>query len=197
MPLADLLQAIEAEADEELARLERETAAEAEALVESARSEARALSAELTTAPEPAARRDAERTTALARLDAAGALREAREEAFASILDGVRAELAALRGSGRYPELLRALVAESRAALPAASVLRVDPRDAELARPLADGLRLEPVLETWGGVELGSDDGRIVRNTLDERLANAEPLLRLGFAGRLARSAEPPAEAAR
>ena len=197
MPLADLLQAIEAEADEELVRLERETATEAEELVESARSEARALSAELAAAPEPAARREAERATALARLDAAAGLREAREEAFASVLDGVRAELSTLRHSGRYPELLRALVAESRAALPAAAVLRVDPRDAELARPLAGGLRLESELETWGGVELGSDDGRIVRNTLEERLANAEPLLRLGFADRLARSAESPAEATR
>ena len=197
MPLADLLQAIGAEADEELVRLERETATEAEELVESARSEARALSAELAAAPEPAARREAERATALARLDAAAGLREAREEAFASVLDGVRAELSTLRHSGRYPELLRALVAESRAALPAAAVLRVDPRDAELARPLAGGLRLEPELETWGGVELGSDDGRIVRNTLEERLANAEPLLRLCFADRLARSAESPAEATR
>ena len=91
MPLADLLQAIEAEADEELVRLERETATEAEELVESARSEARALSAELAAAPEPAARREAKRATALARLDAAAGLREAREEAFASVLDGVRA----------------------------------------------------------------------------------------------------------
>ena len=197
MPLADLLQAIEAEADEELARLERDMATEAEELVESARSEARALSAELAAAPEPAARREAERATALARLDAAAGLREAREEAFASVLDGVCAELSTLRHSGRYPELLRALAAESRAALPSAAVLRVDPRDAELARPLAGGLRLEPELETWGGVELGSDDGRIVRNTLEERLANAEPLLRLCFAARLARSAASPAEAAR
>ena len=197
MPLADLLQAIEAEADEELARFERDTAADAEALVERARAEASTLSAELAAVPEPAARRDAERATALARLDAAASLREAREESFASILDGVRAELAALRGSERYPQLLRALIGESRAALPAAGVLRVDPRDAELARPLAGGLRLEPVLETWGGVELGSDDGRLVRNTLEERFANAEPLLRLCFAGRLARTAGRPAGAAR
>lgn len=197
MPLADLLEAIEVEADEELARREHEARAEAEALLEHARSEARALMAEVAGEPVPAARREAERTTALARLEAAASLREEREEAFASVLDGVRAELAGLRGSGRYPELLRALVAESRAALPAAAVLRVDPRDAELARPLAGGLRLEPMLETWGGVELASNDGRLVRNTLEERLANAEPRLRLRFADRLARSAEPAAEAAR
>jgi len=195
MPLADLLQTITAEADEEDARLGRETAAEAETLVESARVEARALSAELAAAPESVARRDAERATALARLAAVAALRGEREDVFASVLDGVRGELAALRGSGRYPPLFGALVAESKAALPEATVLRVDKRDAELARPLADGLRVEPVLKTWGGVELASDDGRLVRNTLEERLANAEPLLRLRFAGRLLRWADPPAGA--
>ena len=191
MPLADLLRVIQAEADEDLARLERDTEAEAEALVERARIEARALEDELAAAPEAEASCEAERTLALARLDAAAALRAAQEESFASLLDGVRAELAALRDSERYPQLLRALVAESRRALPAAGVLRVDPRDAELARPLAGGLRLEPELETWGGVELTSDDGRLVRNTFEERLANAEPFLRLRFAERLGRSAEP------
>lgn len=196
MALVDLLRAIETEADEEFARLGNEAAAEAEALVTRARTEARALSAELAAALEPAARRDAERTTALARLDAAAGLRDAREEAFASALDGVRAELAALRGGGRYADLLRALIAESRAALPAATVLRVDQRDAELVS-LESGLQLEPVLKTWGGVELGSDDGRLLRNTLEERLANAEPLLRLRFASWLARSVEPPAGVAR
>jgi hypothetical protein len=37
------------------------------------------------------------------------------------------------------------------------------------------------VLDTAGGVELASGDGRTVRNTLEERLANAEPALRLLF----------------
>ena len=102
------------------------------------------------------------------------------------MLAGVRAELAGLRATGAYPDLFRALLAEARAALPEAHELRVDRRDVELARPLAGGLRLDPTLETWGGVELVSDDGRTVRNTVEERLANAELLLRRRFAQRLA-----------
>ena len=74
-----------------------------------------------------------------------------------------------------------ALLAESRAALPAARELRIDRRDRDLARPLADGLGVELTLDTWGGLELASDDGRTLRNTLEERLANAEPLLRRRF----------------
>jgi hypothetical protein len=38
------------------------------------------------------------------------------------------------------------------------------------------------VLDTWGGMELAGDDGRTVRNTLEERLANADLVLRGRFA---------------
>jgi V/A-type H+/Na+-transporting ATPase subunit E len=191
MALADLLQAIEADAAAERARADREAAAEAKAIVEQARAQAAELAAELAAEPEGEARAEAERTRALARMDASAVVRSAREEAFASLLAGIRAELAALRGTSRYPELFRALLAESRAALPAARRLRVDRRDLDLATPLAGGLRVDPALDTWGGVELVSDDGRIVRNTVEERLATAELLLRRRFAQWLATALEP------
>jgi vacuolar-type H+-ATPase subunit E/Vma4 len=182
MALADLLRAIEAEANAERARTERETAAEAAAIVEQARDDAGVLEAALTAAPETEARAEAVQMLALARLDASSAVRSAREDAFASLLTGIRETLAALRGTDAYPALLEALLAESRAALPGARELRVDRRDSDLALPLADGLGVEFTLDTWGGLELASDDGRTIRNTLEERLANAEPLLRRRFA---------------
>jgi vacuolar-type H+-ATPase subunit E/Vma4 len=186
MALADLLQAIEADATAERARADRESAGEATAIVERARAQAAALAAELAAEPEGEARAEAERTRSLARLDASDAVRSAREEAFGSLLTGIRAELAALRATASYPELFRMLLAESRAALPAAHELRVDPRDRELAHTTADGLCVDPTLETWGGLELASDDGRTIRNTVEERLENAEPLLRRRFAQGLA-----------
>jgi vacuolar-type H+-ATPase subunit E/Vma4 len=186
MALADLLRVIEADAAAERARADREAAREAAAILERARREARALAAELAAAPEPAAHADAERTRARARLDAARAIRAEREDAFSSLLTGVRTELGALRASAGYPALFRALLAEGRAALPVASELRVDRRDLGLATPLARGLRVEPTLDTCGGVELASDDGRIIRNTIEERLANTDLLLRSRFVHRLA-----------
>jgi vacuolar-type H+-ATPase subunit E/Vma4 len=182
MALADLLRAIEAEADAERARAERETAAAAAAIVARAREEAGALEAALTAGPETEARAEAVQLRALARLDASSALRSAREDAFGSVLTGIRETLAALRGTDAYPALLEALLAESRAALPSARELRVDRRDADLATALAAGLDVKLTLDTWGGLELASDDGRTIRNTLEERLANAEPLLRRRFA---------------
>ena len=140
----------------------------------------------LAAAPEPAARVDAERARALARLDAARAIRGEREDAFSSLLTGVRSELGALRASGGYPALFRALLAEGREALPGAAELRVDRRDLDLATPLARGLRIDPTLDTCGGIELTSDDDRSIRNTVEERLANADLLLRSHLAQRIA-----------
>ena len=175
MALADLLRVIEADAAAERARADREAAAEAAAIVAPALArEAAALSAELAAAPEPAARADAERTRALARLDAAAqcaarARRRSPPCSRASVPSSPRCAPA-----GPIPAL-PALLAESRAALPGGAELRVDPRDLDLATALAGGLRVDPTLDTWGGVELAGDDGRTIRNTLEERLANAEP----------------------
>ena len=185
MALADLLHAIESEADADRARAADEAAAAAAAVVEDARRDAEALEAELTRAGAAEGRRVAAHARALARLDAAATIRSAREEAFVSLLSGIRAELAAVRETSAYPVLFQALVAESRAALPGAWELHIDPRDADLAGGVPYGLRVEPTLDTWGGVELASEDGRTVRNTLEERLANAELLLRQRLAEKL------------
>jgi vacuolar-type H+-ATPase subunit E/Vma4 len=189
--LADLLRAIEADAEAERARADRETALEAAAIIERTRRDANSLAATLAAVAEAEAAAEAERTRALARLDATNVLRAAREEAFASLLAGVRVELAELRATSAYPVLFRALLAESRAALPNASELHVDRRDVDLAKPLARGLHVEPTLDTWGGVELASDDGRRIRNTVEERLANGELLLRYRFAQQLATISDP------
>jgi hypothetical protein len=52
-----------------------------------------------------------------------------------------------------------------------------------------------PTLEAASGLELVSDTGRSVRNTFEERLANAEPALRLLLGHALAGSQEPLATA--
>ena len=153
---------------------DREKAASATAIVEAAGREAAALQAQLAAAPEVESLAEAEGVRAVARLQAALTVRVAREQAFGSVLDRVRETLAALRGSAAYPAVFRALLDESRTALPDARELRVDRHDADLATSMAGGLQVVAVLDTWGGVELAGDDGRTVRNTLEERLANAD-----------------------
>jgi vacuolar-type H+-ATPase subunit E/Vma4 len=182
MALDDLLSAIEADAEAERIVADREKAAAATAIVDAARREAAALETQLTAAPEEKTLAEAEGIRALARLRAAATLRVAREEAYVSVLGRVREQLSAARVSQTYPAMFRTLLNESRAALPDAHDLRVDPRDADLAVSMAGDLTVIPVLDTWGGVELAGADGRTVRNTLEVRLANADLLLRGRFA---------------
>ncbi len=180
--IAELLAALEADADEELARLDDETRREVQALLDLARADAARLERDPVSAQEGALQAEAARRRAAARLDANRMLREAREQSLQEGLAGLRARLASFRDEEVYPKVLGTLLREAREALPVAARVLVDPRDAELARRLADGLALEPVLEVWGGVVLESDDGRLVRNTLEERLTNAEPALRVELA---------------
>jgi V/A-type H+/Na+-transporting ATPase subunit E len=184
MALDDLLRAIEAEAHEQRLLADREKAASATAIVEAAGREAAALQAQLAEAPEADSREAAEAVRAAARLQAAVTIRVAREAAYESVLDRVRVKLSVLRGSATYPAVFRALLDESRAALPDAGELRVDRHDADLATSIADDLRVVAVLDTWGGMELAGDDGRSIRNTLEERLANADLELRGRFGQR-------------
>jgi V/A-type H+/Na+-transporting ATPase subunit E len=185
MALSDLLAGLQAEAAAEEAALEAETRAEVTRIGEQAQAEARLLREQALQADEDELRREAEALRARARLAAAAAVRRAREDAFDELLVEVRGRLGALRESATYPALLRALLRESLSALPAATSLRIDPRDERLAADLVAELDAElPIvatLETAGGVELTRGEDRAVRNTVEDRLANAEPTLRLLF----------------
>jgi len=185
MALSDLLAGLQAEAAAEEAVLEAETRAEVTRIGEQAQAEARLLREQALQADEDELRREAEALRARARLAAAAAVRRAREDAFDDLLVEVRGRLEALRESASYPALLRALLRESLSALPAATSLRVDPRDERLAADLVAELDAElqivATLETAGGVELTRGEDRAVRNTVEDRLANAEPTLRLLF----------------
>ncbi|QIN78399.1 hypothetical protein GBA65_07530 [Rubrobacter marinus] len=185
-PLKDLLAAIQAEADEERARVEAESRTEAEAILAAAREEAQAVRDGILRSGEPGIRAEATRRVALANLEAARSLRLVREESYKLLVAGARSELAALREDpARYRDAMFALFGEGLAALPDADTLRVDPRDEALAANTADGLAVETAPIPLGGLVLESDDGRTLRNTFEDRLANADPDLRLWYGRRL------------
>ena len=191
-PLNDLLSAIEADAKEERARLDESSRAESDEILDQARAEAETVRAEPVQSQEPELRRESARRIGAARVEATNLLREAREESFEELLGVARSRLSTLRASDRYRDVLRGLLQEAHAALPNARVLRVDAIDEALASELADeyGLNVEPTLQTSGGLELVAGDGRSIRNTFEERVANAEPELRKAYGERLAESEE-------
>jgi vacuolar-type H+-ATPase subunit E/Vma4 len=191
MTLVDLLAGMKAEAAAETAQLEAEAREEAGRILEAARAEARELQDQTLRSAEAEDRREADRLRSAARLTAVAALRDAHEEAFREFLTALRSRLDAVRESVSYSALLEVLIRESLAALPAATVLRVDPRDERLVASLLAtsdaALEVAATLETVGGVDLTDGEGHAVRNTIEERLANAEPVLRLLFADSLRR----------
>lgn len=189
MPLRELLNAIEAEANEESVRLREEAEAEAGAILSGARSEAARAREEILRAHAPATDNEATRRVALARLEAGRLRREACDGAFRLLLGETRDRLAAARAEPGYRETLQALLAEALAVLPDAATARVDPGDVELAwdliRELNPDLTVTPDPGVGGGVVLESAGGRVVENTFGARLANAEPGLRPWYGRRL------------
>lgn len=209
MALEQLLAGLESEAKAAAARAKEQAREEAARMIEAARVEARAIEDDAARSGEHEIVIETVRRRARARIAAAAALREAREECFGLLLAEVHARLLLFRSSDSYRSVMRSLIVETLEALPAAAVLRVDARDEVLtARMLAElgrVLEVRAELETAGGVDASSADGRAVRNTFEERLANAEPELRMLFGKRWAERpgtergvrCEPPPEAAR
>lgn len=188
MALPDLLAAIEAEAAAEAARLRAERTTAAAAILADAGQQAADLQATAVAAAESEERQAGELRLAAARAAASGRIRDAREAAYQQILGDVRAELGAIRGCGDYPEILARLIAEARDMLPGCVTLRVDPADEALARRLLHGddeLRVEPVLRSDGGAEVADGAGATAINTVEARLAAAEPVLRALIGGLL------------
>ena len=190
MALTELLHTLQEEADAELAVLRRDAQIEAATIVASAEGEAERLRAEMLESSEADARAQARERLAAARLEAAGRLRSAREQAYATLRVALDGELAGLRETSTYAAILAALIDEALAALPAATRVAVDARDAELAARLltgrSGGLRIDGTLDTWGGVEVATADGRRIENTLEARLAGREPELRRTVAAAIA-----------
>jgi V/A-type H+/Na+-transporting ATPase subunit E len=182
MTLADLLAGLRSEAEAETALLEAETREQANRIRAAARAEASVLREQIVLAAEDDIRKEADRRRAAARLAVAASVRVAREELFLDFRTTVSRRLDELREDERYPAVLRALLEESLAAFPDATSLRVDPRDERLARQLLAerGVKLELAasLKTAGGLELADGRERVVRNTVEERVANAEAVLR-------------------
>jgi V/A-type H+/Na+-transporting ATPase subunit E len=181
--LEELLAALGAEAAEESARADRSARDEAARMVAAARIEAQAIEEEAIRNDETELALMAEQRRAQARGAAAAALRGAREELFGALLSELRGRVAGLRSSALYRTVMRSLVRECMAALPAATALRVDPRDealvSEIVAELGLAVEVSAQIQVLGGIEAWSPDGRRVRNTLEERMANAEPALRI------------------
>lgn len=181
MALEHILAAIRDEAEAEIAAVEAETDAEISRIEAEAE---RRVAAELSrhrTGRDAAAARAAERVVNHARLDTDRQIHAASEHVYQLVLGRVRNHLEGLRNDAQYSAVFTQLLDECRSVLPSGSVLQIDPRDRARADALLttdDGVRTEESLRTCGGMKLVTGDGRHVDNTLEARLARADPFAR-------------------
>ena len=187
MALADILDAIRAEADAEIATIVGRADEECSTLLAHARAQAGTERGRLARSRDAAAERQADRIVNRARLEADRVLRSEVEELYVRTRDAASQKLGSLRGTRCYEEILARLIRECCLALPEATKLRVDPADEQVAHSILAGddrmdLKLEATLQTTGGAWVSGENGRVVRNDFESRLARADDLLRLIFA---------------
>jgi vacuolar-type H+-ATPase subunit E/Vma4 len=180
MALQHILEAIAAEAEAEATAILRRVEVEAAEQRAAAEQQAAARRQQLLAAAEAQAAQERSRLLHRAHLDTIRRLVEVQEQAFLAALAAAKTELARLRRQPEYAAVFAALLREALAVSDELTVVRVDPRDAELAAALVGATHtIEPTLTTWGGVIALSRDGRVmVENTLESRLERALPDLR-------------------
>lgn len=179
MALADILRAMEQEVEEQIARLQEQAAAAAAQIRAQAESEAEVIRERHRREMLLPLQHERARRLNRARLEALRTISRARETLFAEALACARERLAQLRADPAYAKILRALTQEALAQLDDAVILRADPRDEKILREFLPQVEIEADLQTWGGVEARTGDGRIrVVNTLEARLEQARETLR-------------------
>ncbi len=189
MALEAILQAIADDAETQVAAILGQADADARARLQVARAEAEERRQAILQKATVAGENECSRMLHRARLDVSRMLVAAQEEAFQAILTNAKARLAESRSRPDYPAIFAALLRQALEAATGTQTVAVNAADATLAAsllgaasgPMAPGLHAALVedLDTWGGVVVRSEDGRIVTmNTLESRLDRALPDLR-------------------
>lgn len=179
MALNDMLAAMDAQAGAEIKQIAAHAEQQAVAIEQEAEQQAQLFHTRFEAEQHTPLERERARRLNQARRDALNAAGHASERLYSAAIGQTHARLHTLRDAPQYPAVLRALVMEAISALGGSVVLRADPRDTALLHDIVPNVPLEWDLETAGGVEARSADGRIVvTNTLEARLSQAESTIR-------------------
>jgi vacuolar-type H+-ATPase subunit E/Vma4 len=193
MALDNILQALEAEANQHIAELEQAAQTELAAIRTQAQANAEAARQQQLAAIKLPIRTERTRLLNQAKLEALQRVLDTREALISSVLEEAGRRLAALPGLASYPVLLQQLTQEAVEALDGVGRLhvRVAKRDLALMNRIVEQLALSAVVEEnldrepaeWGGVVVTSTDGRIsLINTLATRLERVARLYRARIA---------------
>ena len=192
MPLDKILQALESEAERQIAEIGQAADAEIARIRGQAQAEAAAAQHKHMPAIQAPLRAEQARILNRAKLEALKVVMGAREALIASALDAAACQLEALADSEAYARLLRQLTREAieTLAVDGQVCLRVRSRDMALMKAIAQEMGLSVEVEgglehdtssrgSLGGVVITTPDGRITLvNTLHARLQRVASLYR-------------------
>ncbi len=195
MPLEHILRAMQAQADSEIERIMQAAQTEAAQLIAEAEQQAQSIRARHRARIEPVLLTEAASLQNKAKLETLRAAANAREQLLQDAFAQSEACLEEIRASKEYAAIFRALACEALRALKGDRIVRVDPRDAALARETFAQLGVPVEIETQpiplGGLEIVTRDGReAVIDTLASRLERARTTLRGPVASILAGKSE-------
>ncbi len=191
MPLENILQTLEAEAERLVTEIDEATQAEVERIRAEAQAEATVVRQKHITAIEAPFRAEQARILNQAKLEALQIVLGTREELITAVLEATVRQLEALTSTELYADLLQHLTQEAVTVLGVNEVcLRVRSSDVELMNCIVQKLGLSATVT--GGLEddeaMASNGGGVVTTTLDERISLINtPIARLARAASLYR----------
>ncbi len=189
MGLSSILEAIIASGEAQVQQIEADTSIKARQILAETSLEVQETQENVRKKTASPAYHEKARILHRAHLEALRISGNAREGLIDSAIDQARGRLASLRGDASYPLVLRRLTQEALEKLEDSledtwdAQLTADPRDMPILEnffcELGLELHINYELNTWGGLIVTSEDGKLVIiNTLEKRLERAMPVLR-------------------
>ena len=182
MTYEDLIQSMEASAQEKIAEIGRNADLQGEMIVKEAEGKAEAIRGEILDQARATVADRRNRLLYKTRQDERSADIKTREEILERVYAKAAAQLGNFRAREDYRSLFSRLLNESAGEMEGgAIVLHVDPRDEALCRELlaqsGREFQVVPDITTWGGVIVSSPDEQVrIHNTLESRLERAKNL---------------------
>jgi len=182
MTYEDLVQSMEASAQEKIAEIRRNADLQSETIVKEAEGRAQAIREEILARARATLADKRNRLLYKTKQDERSADIETREEILEKVYKQAAAQLERFRMREDYRSLFSRLLAESLGEMEEGGiVLHVDPRDETLCREILVRMGRDfpiiPDITTWGGVIVSSPDEQVrIHNTLEARLERAKNL---------------------
>lgn len=182
MTYEDLIQSMEAGAEEKIAEIRSNTARQSEGIIQDAEEKAKTIREEFLAHARTTVADQRNRLLYKTRLDERSADIAAKEEILNTVYSRVAEHLGGVREKNDYRSLFSRLLSESMEEMGEdVVVVHVDPRDEALCREVVSQMKgnftINHDIKTWGGVVVSSPDGQVrIHNTLEARLERAKIL---------------------